>query len=149
MNPFIMATKNVLGSFGVSDVVVGKPYISDPRNSGDKLLISVGVTGEIRGQVVFELDTLAAKGLASTMMMGMPVDELDEMAKSAVSEMSNMIMGNAATGFAEIPKRVDITPPTVFTGSGMTFSTPDAKMICIPLNFNNSTVDINIALKEV
>ena len=35
--------------------------------------------------------------MASKMMMGMPVTALDDMSISAISELGNMIMGNAAT----------------------------------------------------
>ena len=38
-----------------------------------------------------------ATTLCASMMMGMPVAEIDDMAKSALSELGNMIMGNAAT----------------------------------------------------
>lgn len=37
-----------------------------------------------------------------TMMMGMPVIEFDDMAQSALSELSNMLTANAATSFAEM-----------------------------------------------
>ncbi len=45
--------------------------------------------------------------------MGMPVTELDDMATSAISELGNMIMGNAATIFSTKGIVIDITPPTV------------------------------------
>ncbi len=48
--------------------------------------------------------------------MGMPVTELDDMAMSAISELGNMIMGNAATIFSTKGIVIDITPPTVCRG---------------------------------
>ena len=57
------------------------------------------------------------------MMMGMQVVELDEMAKSAICELSNMILGNSATAFSENKIIVDITPPSLLIGKDINVST--------------------------
>lgn len=82
------------------------------------MVILIGVTGEMRGQVVLSIDEKKACEIASRMMMGMPVPELDDMAISAISELGNMIMGNAATVFSVRNIGIDITPPTVGRGTG-------------------------------
>ena len=51
--------------------------------------------------VVMGMNT--AKDIASRMMMGMPVVELDAMARSALSELGNMMMGNAV-GYRKNPR---------------------------------------------
>ena len=43
------------------------------------------------------MDKPVALQIASAMMMGMTITELDEMSKSAIAESANMILGNAAT----------------------------------------------------
>lgn len=58
------------------------------------------------------------------MMMGMPVEELDELSKSAITELSNMILGNAATIFYNRSIKMEITPPALFVGDNMEISTP-------------------------
>ena len=67
------------------------------------------------------------------MMMGMPVTEFDEMSKSAISEMSNMIMGNAATILYNRGINIDITPPSLLMGENMQITPSKMKTICIPL----------------
>ena len=46
------------------------------------------------------------------MMMGMPVTALDDMSASAINELGNMMMGNAATILSTKGIAMDITPPT-------------------------------------
>ncbi len=79
------------------------------------LLLLLELQAFLRGQVILTMETETACYIASKMMMGMPVPELNDMAKSAVSEMSNMILGNAATIFDE-NIALDITPPTITLG---------------------------------
>ena len=108
----------------------------------------IGVTGEMRGQVMISFTTPKACQVASGMMMGMPVPELDDMAMSAISELGNMIMGNAATVFSVRNIGIDITPPTVGRGTGK-IDTMYTKNIAIPLLTDDSKVfmEMNIAMK--
>ena len=81
------------------------------------------------------------------MMMGMPVAELDSMATSAISELGNMIMGNAATILSTKGIAVDITPPTFCHGS-FSVSTAYTKDVCVPLLSDGETfVEVDIAIK--
>lgn len=82
--------------------------------------------------------------------MGIPVPQLNDMAKSAVSELSNMILGNAATLFSTKGITVDITPPNLIMGSNLSFNVSDSKTICVPLNAEDgsSLIELNIAIKN-
>mgnify|MGYP001196964668 CR=1 FL=1 len=79
------------------EMSIGKPYVKTTEFGEDSVIIMIGITGEMRGQVMIAMKITKACEIASKMMMGMPVPELDEMAMSAISELGNMIMGNAAT----------------------------------------------------
>ena len=108
----------------------------------------VGQTGQLHGQVLLVMDINIACDLASKMMMGMPVPELNDMAKSALGELMNMTMGNAMTFFSQKEILLDITPPTMFVSSELTLSVGDSRMVCIPIEFNDSIVELNVAIKE-
>lgn len=85
--------------------------------------------------------------VASKMMMGMPVAELDSMATSAISELGNMIMGNAATIFSTKGIGIDITPPTVCRGA-MTITQSYAQNICVPIQSDEGlSLELDIAIK--
>lgn len=150
INPFIEASKNVIRDFCGIDARIGKPYLTQASFEGNTILIIVGITGELRGQVIISMETSIACDLASHMMMGMPVPELNDMAKSAVSELGNMIMGNSATLISKTGVVIDITPPSVCLGNNMMISVSDSKTICVPLHYDSDdkTISLNVAIKE-
>lgn len=149
INPFIEASQNVIRDFCRIEVKLGKPYLTSSSYEGDTLMVIVGITGDLRGQVIITMNYEVARSVASNMMMGMPVPDLNDMAKSAVSELANMILGNSATIFSNKGIVLDITPPSLCFGSNLSISVSDAKTICIPLHFgDDQTIEINVAIKE-
>lgn len=146
LNPFLMASTNILKEMCFVDAELGEPYIKDPVFLDNTLVILIGFTGEIRGQVMIAFEQEIACDIASKMIM-MPITEIDEFAKSAISELGNMILGNTATIFSTKGIEIDITPPTVGNGT-MSFTNNFAQNICIPLGYeDNKTIEINIAIK--
>ncbi len=146
INPFLMASTKILKEMCFVDAKVGKPYIKNPAFFDNTLIILIGFTGEMRGQAMIAFENSIACDIASKMMM-MPVAEMDELAKSAISELGNMIMGNTATIFSTKGIGIDITPPTVGNGT-ITFSATYAANICVPLTYDdNKTIEIHIAIK--
>ena len=119
INPFLMAASTIMRDACQMEMKIGKPYVKTPK----------------------------ACQVASGMMMGMPVPELDDMAMSAISELGNMIMGNAATILSTKGIGIDITPPTVCRGA-MKISQSYAKNICIPMSCNDDLIlELDIAVK--
>jgi chemotaxis protein CheX len=146
INPFLMASTKILKEMCFVDAKVGKPYIKNPAFFDNTLLIMIGITGEMRGQAMIAFDHNIACDIASKMIM-MPITEMDELARSAICELGNMIMGNTATIFSTKGIAIDITPPTVGNGS-MSFTNNYASNICIPLIYEeNKIIEINIAIK--
>ena len=147
INPFLMAATSVIKDICQVDMKIGRPYVKTTEFASDSVIIMIGVTGEVRGQVLMSFPEAHALHVASKMMMGMPVPELDEMAMSAISELGNMIMGNAATILSTKGIGIDITPPTLCRGD-MKISQTYAKNICIPMSSDGSMVlELDIALK--
>ncbi len=100
----------------------------------------------MKGQAMIAFENRIACDIASKMMM-MPIIVMDDLARSAISELGNMIMGNTATIFSTKGIAIDITPPTVGNGT-MSFTTTYASNICIPLTYEDGkTIEINIAIK--
>ncbi len=148
INPFISAAQTVLKDFCQIESSMGKPYLKQASYEGDLLAVIVGITGVLKGQVILTMEEGTACDIASHMMMGMPVPELNDMAKSAVGELCNMILGNAATIFSTKNIALDITPPTLTQGTNLSFSVSDSKTICVPLEYEDKSFEINIAIKD-
>lgn len=146
INPFLMSASQVLEQVCGIKTKVGSISKDNPMIDGEPLFIMLGITGEMTGQVCIVFDIDVAKDIASRMMMGMPVPEIDEMAKSALSELGNMIMGNAATLLANSGTLIDITPPTLGTGSAK-IGAPNMTCIKVPLLFEDSEIRMFFLLK--
>ena len=88
-----------------------------------------------------------AKSIASTMMMGMPVAEFDDMAQSAVSELANMLTATAATIFSNVGITVDISTPTMLYGNEVSVKMNASRVICVEMNAEQHPFHINISLE--
>jgi chemotaxis protein CheX len=148
INPFIKATYEVVKAAAGIEIKTGKLFIQNSPYGTNDLLIMVGITGEIKGQVILSIPTSIAKAIASNMMMGMPVDEIDEMAKSALSELGNMIMGNAATLLFNQGITIDITPPNLLMGQNIKISSGDMVTVGVPLSCDLGDLTLDISIKE-
>lgn len=147
INPFLMAATSIIKDICQVNIAVGKPYIKQAEFSSDSVVIMIGVTGEMRGQVMIALSYEKSLEIASNMMTGFKVTELDAMSLSAISELGNMIMGNAATILSTKGIGIDITPPAIFRGN-MTVSHAHTQNICIPLSGSDITIELDVAVKD-
>lgn len=148
INPFIKASTEVLRTIVNVEFKTGAPYLKQSPLAPDNVMILVGITGEIRGQVTLSMKKQVAMDVASSMMMGMPVTELDEMSKSALSELGNMIMGNTATLLFNNGINIDITPPTLMMGDNLTISVTGMQTVGIPLISDLGSINLDISAKE-
>lgn len=137
INPFLQSSVSVIEMTTQTKLAVGKPELSTMEFSENTFILQVGVTGVLKGQVLLCMKEANAKDMASRMMMGAPVNDLDEMASSALCELSNMIMGNTATLFASQGIAMDITPPISLFGMNLKLHV-DIPALKIPLIENGS-----------
>ncbi len=149
INPFIEASQTVLKQVANVDARLGKVFLKSAPYRGESILIIVGITGKIRGQAVFTMTKSVAFKIASAMMFGMPVEELNEISKSALSELTNMILGNTATILYNKGIGIEITPPSLLLGENLQISPSKMKTICIPLYLNDEEIlEIDISVEE-
>ncbi|MDD6266820.1 MAG: chemotaxis protein CheX [Clostridium sp.] len=146
VNIFLMAASKVISETCNLTTKVGKPYIRNNTFTKDSIVIMIGVTGEMQGQVMLAFKKPVALMIASKMMY-MEVKELDEISTSAICELGNMIMGNASTAFSVKNIGIDITPPTMcegdFTVSGAVTS------MCIPIYISDTDfVELNLCIRQ-
>ncbi len=148
INPFLQASISVVKSVAQIDLAVGKPMIHNFEFHNLTYTVQVGVIGAMRGQVVLALEDANARDLASRMMYGMQIDTLDEMACSALNELSNMILGNAATVFSSQGILIDITPPIAVLGADVKIKS-DIEGLKIPLMYNGEEyIGLHICVYE-
>ena len=149
INPFLTSAKDVIKITTGIELEIGKPSLKDLVFTDEYVRIMLGITGEMTGQIIIVITTDGAKNIASKMMMGMPVNELDEMAISAISELGNMIMGNASTILEKNSIKTDITPPMVERGNSK-IDMDKFQSICVPLLYENTPfIELDIMVKKV
>ncbi|MBB6218322.1 chemotaxis protein CheX [Anaerosolibacter carboniphilus] len=113
INPFIEAFTKTLEQLGITDI----KRIGVKKK--DKLYVDLDIStviclkGGIQGNMALSMPQDTAKKLASTMMMGMSISVIDDMAKSAIGELSSMIAGAASTMFMSLGVTLQISPPIV------------------------------------
>ena len=150
INPFIQGAQNILNMICMEPTELGKLFTKKPPYISEQVAIIIGLTGQITGNVIFTMQYNVACSIASKMMMGMPVSELDAMSSSAISELANMISGNVATLFASNGIVLDITPPKFMVNATYeSFSSVSKKslIICVPLMFSSGSVfEIDISI---
>lgn len=140
INPFIIASTKLLKELCYMEVQLGKPYVKTTEFNNQSLAITIGLTGAMNGQVIIDFENEIACQVASKMTM-MPITQLDDLSTSAVCELVNMILGNAATIFYTKGIGIEITPPTMLIGDRLSNSN-----ICIPLLYENSKIEINVSI---
>lgn len=137
----------------VSEMTLGeKPVMKETfkRTNTSSLLdiaVVVGITGDMKGQVVINFSKETGKAIASKMMGGMPVEALDDITKSALSEMCNMILGTASTELSQLGITTDITPPNLIIGEHMSMTAKE-KTLIVTLETSLGQVLLEIAIED-
>lgn len=146
INPFLESASIVLEQMISVRPTTGELGIKDIKFVEKYIWIQIGITGQMQGDIVFGLHEDVALKLVSAMMGGFVLSEMDEMGKSAISELGNMISGNASTILFNQGVRVDITPPVIVQSAAAAGFTPK-KALTIPLIMNGiGELDIQVLL---
>lgn len=145
--PFLEALKSVLEQLGISGIARGGISKKDTMDVEQDVTAMIGIIGDIRGNIAYAMSNETARKIASVMMMGMPVEALDEISRSAIGELANMITGHASTLLSSGGIMVDITPPSIIFGSNVYFIISTVQTIAIVMNTPYGPIEVNIGLE--
>jgi chemotaxis protein CheX len=135
IHPFLESASTVIQQVCNVPITRGELGIKDVAFFDDHIWIKIGMTGQMEGDVIFGLHNEVALRVVSAMMGGFPVQEMDELGKSAISELGNMISGNASMILFNQGISIDITPPQLVQDQD---SLPSkGKALAIPLNLGD------------
>ncbi|MCK9859391.1 MULTISPECIES: chemotaxis protein CheX [Paenibacillus] len=113
INPFLEAATIVIEQVIQIRPSTGKLGLKNIELVENHIWIQIGINGQMNGDIVFGLSEQVALKMVSAMMGGFTISELDEIGRSAISELGNMISGNASTMLFNQGVSVDITPPRI------------------------------------
>lgn len=148
INPILQSFVDVLPQIGFQTVQKQAIALADSRLANTGILLTIGVVGTLHGAILIGMDIAASKRFASKMMMGMPIEELNDMAQSAVSEMGNMVCATACTRLSQAGVTgLDITPPVLLIGGDSQIELPMPKVLQVQLLADDIAVDVYVGLK--
>jgi len=145
--PFVAAVFEVLSQLGFQDVKRGKLSVKEKMAASLEVTALVGLSKQMRGNVAYCMSSDTAKKFASIMMMGMPVDQLDEMAQSAIAEAANMITANAAMNLEAKGIAVNISPPTLIIGENVRIRITQIQTLAVEILTDAGTIEVNLGLE--
>ncbi len=139
-DPFVEATRNVFQLMLDLSAIDRKP--EEDFSSGQTLDISIGVVGDLTGEVIYRFPERTSLNMVN-IMSGMELDCVDDFVTSAISEIANIISGNVMTLLASGDVTCDILPPKPANGghdsaqSSCCLST-SAGDVCLDIRMNPS-----------
>lgn len=151
VNAFLSSAAMVIKAAAFIEITMGAPYARYDkriRYPVDCIRVILGVTGaSVSGQVIISVSNGGAAEIISGMMC-MPVTHIGDLEISALSELGNMILGNASTGMAAGGIITDITTPIVERGE-TEISPCGAQVLTIPYLRNGEPfLSIDLMLKD-
>lgn len=132
INSFLESAMTVIEQVVQIRPETGELCLKDIKFAENYIWIQIGINGQMNGDIVFGLSEEVALKLISAMMGGFSVTELDEMGRSAISELGNMISGNASTRLYNQGVVIDITPPKVMH-SAQAAGFKEGRALTVPL----------------
>lgn len=145
---FVQSAERVLGEVIGEVPTKGTPiFQKEPSIGLQEVNVTVGITGDLQGQVNFGMDMTTALAIASTMMME-TVTALDEMSISALQELSNMISGNARFFLNDLGVKSDITPPTMLVGKDMSATWHRIRAMAVPLDLSTGRILVTVGIRQ-
>lgn len=148
VNPFVDAFTAVMPQIGFAEPKRTKMGVKAQNAVSLGVSVIVGFTKQIRGNIVYNMSEDTAKFIASTMMMGMPIENFDDMAQSAISEMSNMLTATAATNLSGMGLEVDISTPSLSIGQNFQVKISDTNYLTVEMDLAGHLVELDIAVEQ-
>ncbi len=119
INPFLESSIFVIEQMCSIRPQLGELQLRTIEVEDGPVWLMIRVFGDMEGQIIYRFDLHVALKLVSGMMGGFVVTELDEIGKSAIFELGNMISGNAGSILSGQGIEIDISPPAPATQSDL------------------------------
>ncbi len=147
INPFVESAFNVLKEVLNTDIKRGELYLKSTSQPVLGVATIIGLAGDVEGRVLLDMSQDTALSIASEMNME-KLETFDELGKATITELANMITGQAITKLHELGFKFDLTPPSMLTGNDMVISDSGVEALIVPIELPYGKLEINVAIKE-
>lgn len=145
VHPFFKATQEVFRLMLDLDIQkAANEQVAELQNKA--LYVSIGIIGDLEGKIDYcfpESMTLEIVRILS----GMEMSELDDFVTSAISEVVNIISGNAMTGLFENQVQCDIQTPHIQIADANAEWAQTGNVLSLETSIGPLLVDIQLANK--
>ena len=147
IQPFINSADAVLAQALQSPISIENLSMEEEAYRRKGVAAEVGLTGEIEGRIIFDVDLGTAVQLASR-LAGIAVSETDEdLVREAVCELANQIIGNAVTTLNDQGFHFHVRPPAFLTAEQGSKSSEDTEALVMGFRTASGNVFMNVALR--
>ncbi len=147
INSILQSFSNVMPQLGMANVEKKGITLKGKLIESPGVIVIIGLAGDLKGNIIYGVSIEDAKKIASIMMMGMPVENFDELSQSAISELINMLTANVATNFSNQNIFIDISTPTLVQGEFVA-SASSEQVVCVQMGVNEMAIDVNISFEN-
>ncbi|MFW5741943.1 MAG: chemotaxis protein CheX [Spirochaetota bacterium] len=151
INPFVESAYSVLTEVLQVEVKRGELYLKSSAAPVLGVAAIIGLAGDVEGRVLLDMDKPTAIAVASGMLQSMdmePIESLNDMGRATISELANMITGQAVTKLHNLGFKFDLTPPALVTGDNMEISNTNVEALIVPMEMPQGKIEINVAIRE-
>lgn len=141
----VETTIEVLPMYGLSPVFNGE--VDDERLiCAEYFNVIMGVSGAMKGNMVITAGRSAALKIVSAMLGGMECNCVDDMAKSAMGELLNIIAGNALIK-VKADSHIHISTPTLVIGEKICILVNRIRSSKLAFNMDGHLIDISFSIE--
>ncbi|WP_379131150.1 chemotaxis protein CheX [Paenibacillus sp. sgz500958] len=145
INAVVSGLEKVLTQYLGLSFRSGEPLLQQSSVHTDSVAVMVGMTGDVRGEIILSMDYEVLKGIVSV-MCGFTVDSIDDMGWSAFGEFGNWVGAACCSAFNDLQMNTNITPPVLHEGKSNLRTS--SSFISIPVYAGDLTLILHLSLGE-
>ncbi len=151
INPFITSIIGLFRTTAGIEMQKGALIKGQGRKLFSGYGVSIGITGQVRGQVLYEFPEIFAQALTEILSNkkrgGYDSEmEFEAMVRSTVNEIGNQASGMAVTKLSQDNINCDITPPVLYYGKEIQAIPKNLETVMVPFQSNIGFISVNIAM---
>lgn len=145
---FIETTTEMLSQMIGPAVDVSAMAMSPTPVAGREVMSVIGLTGDVEGRVIFDMDLLTAVQVAGC-LVGEPSPGMTPMVRSSIAELSSMAIGRAISRINDEGTKIRMSPPTVITGTNLVSHDQCFETLIAPITTAYGEVRVNITIRDL
>lgn len=148
INPFLMASVNVLQTMAFMEVRPGKPFLKKDKKATGDVTGVIGITGDSNGSLSITFSQSCIEKIVGN-MFGEEISGITDEVRDAVGEITNMISGDARRKLGETGINLTAAIPSVVSGPGHTIKHINpGPCIAIPFETDHGSFVIEVNFED-